>query len=71
MKCVCGHHRVNHVHSGWPHFANYCNAFTCCNRSPETGIGRGGGEHDFVTHQVQRCACKEFVQQQDERGNNA
>lgn len=65
MKCVCGHHRADHTTTGWPRYEKVCDSFTCCDRRVNRSIGRGGSEHDFITHAVTRCKCKEFVQQQE------
>lgn len=65
MKCECGHSRNSHTNTGWPRYAPYCDSFTCCSRTPNRGIGKGGSEHDFVTHQVTRCKCTEFQPQQE------
>lgn len=60
MTCVCGHSRSRHVNTGWPRYEPLCDSFTCCGRKPDRSPGRGGSEHDFVTHEVTRCRCKEY-----------
>ena len=65
MNCVCGHSKTVHGTTGWPRHEPVCESFTCCNRSKSRFPGRGGSEHDFISHQVTHCQCKGFVQQQE------